>query len=73
MPGTYPDVEVTPGEVTNDAPIIAEFLDYLRQLAEEWPEDIPPHIPWQLYQEGVRRGRHWAEVTEELGLPEPTW
>ena len=69
---TYPDDEVTPQEVLRDAYVIAEYLDLLRFLAETGVLSILPHIPWALYQEGVRAGRHWQEVLEDLGLPVPS-
>lgn len=57
-------------EVEDDAPIIAELLDYLRWLAEQ---DTGRRITigqvWELYHEGVRIGRHWSEVCEDIGLP----
>ena len=58
-------------EIEREAPIVAEFVDYLRWLAGQ-DHDIPltaGHV-WTLFYEGVRVGRVWTEVCYDLELPE---
>ncbi len=57
-------------EVEYDARIVAELLDYIRWLADQ-DSSLPITIGdvWSLYHEGVRAGRHWSEVCEDIGLP----
>ena len=63
--------KVTVREISDYAPIVAEFLDYLRWLAEQ---DVGFKISvgdlWQLYHDGVRQCRSWDEVLHDIGLPE---
>jgi hypothetical protein len=49
---------------------VTELLDYIRWLADQ-DASLPrtAGVVWALYYEGVRRGRHWSEVCEDLGLP----
>ena len=57
-------------EITEHAPIVAELLDYLRWLADQdTGRKITTGQVWELYHDGVRVGRMWAEVCEDLGLP----
>lgn len=62
--------EVTVSEVERDAPMVAELLDYFRWLADQ---DTGIKITvgdiWELFYEGIRVGRVWTEVCEEIGLP----
>lgn len=64
------DWEIDTPEIEGNAPIIAELLDYLRWLANQ---DISLRLTtghiWALFYEGVRRGRVWSEVCEDIGLP----
>lgn len=57
-------------EIEENAPVIAELLDYLRWLADQ---DTGINVTvgdlWELYYEGVRVGRAWEEVCEDIGLP----
>lgn len=57
-------------EVSYDAPIVAELLDYLRWLAEQ---DTGFRLTagqiWELYHQGVRKCMPWAEICEDLKLP----
>jgi len=61
--------EVETKEIEYDAPIVAELLDYIRWLAAQDSSFrlTAGHI-WTLYHEGVRRGRVWSEVCEDIGL-----
>jgi hypothetical protein len=62
--------EVITKEIDHDAPIVAELLDYIRWLADQ-DSSFPftaGHV-WTLYFEGVRRGRVWSEICEDIGLP----
>jgi hypothetical protein len=57
-------------EVKEDVHVIAELLDYLRWLADQdTGRKITTGQVWELYHEGVRLGRVWSEVCEDLGLP----
>lgn len=61
---------VTRAEVQHDYPVAAEFVDYLRWLADQdTGYKVSVGDLWQLWHEGVREGRYWAEVCEDLGLP----
>lgn len=62
--------EVTLAEVERDAQIVTELIDYIRWLADQ-DTSLPLTIGdvWSLYYEGVRVGRVWSEVCEDLGLP----
>lgn len=62
--------EVTVAEVERDAPIVTELLDYIRWLTDQDSSFrlTSGHI-WTLYHEGVRRGRVWSEVCEDIELP----
>ena len=58
-------------EVARDAPIVAEFVDYLRWLADQdTGYKISVGDLWQLWYDGVRRCVSWSEVCFDLGLPE---
>lgn len=62
--------EVKRQEIERDAPMVAELLDYIRWLADQ-DSSFPltsGHV-WTLYHEGIRRGRVWSEVCEDVGLP----
>lgn len=64
------DKTVETPEITHDAPIVAELIDYVRWLAAQdssFPLTVG-HI-WTLYCDGVRQGRAWSEVCEDIGLP----
>lgn len=61
---------VHPDQVDRDSRIVAEFIDYIRWLAEQdtgFP--LTAGQVWELYHEGVLVGRYWSEVCEDLGLP----
>lgn len=80
MPLTWEALADTPNEVTNeeverDARIVTELLDYIRWLADQDTSmPLTAGDVWGLYHEGVRIGRHWSEVCEDLGLPvRPDW
>lgn len=72
MDKTTEPEKVTREEVKHDVLVIHEFIAYLRQLALE-DADMPLTAGqvWKLYTEGVRVGRLWEEVAEDLKLPEP--
>jgi hypothetical protein len=58
------------GEVDRATAMIAEFLDYLRWLAnQDTGRKLTVGDLWALYFEGVRIGRHWSEVCADLELP----
>ena len=62
--------EVKYTEVEYDSRIVTELLDYIRWLADQ-DSSFPltsGHV-WTLYFEGVRRGRLWSEICEDIGLP----
>lgn len=64
------DDEITYEQVKNDPFSIAELLDYLRWLADhDTSAQLTTGHIWALYYEGVRRGRVWSEVCEDIGLP----
>lgn len=61
---------VTTRQVEHDAPIVAEFVDYIRWLAEQdtgFP--LTAGVLWELYHESVLKCRYWSEVAEDLKLP----
>jgi hypothetical protein len=62
--------KITIDEITFAAPVVAELLDYVRWLADQDSSFrlTAGHV-WTLYHEGVRRGRVWPEVCEDVGLP----
>ena len=63
--------EVTAREVYEYYPVVAEFIDYLRWLAEQnFGFKISVGDLWQLYHDGVRECRSWDEVLHDIGLPE---
>lgn len=65
------DEPVTRQEVERDYPIVAEFVDYLRWLADQnTGYEVSAGALWQLYYDGVRRCIPWAEVCHDIGLPE---
>lgn len=62
--------KITFSEVEHDVRIVTELLDYLRWLAEQNTGfRLTAGQVWELYHEGVRRGRVWSEVCEDLDLP----
>lgn len=62
--------EVRLHEIDQDAPIIVELLDYFRWLADrDTAFPITAGHVWMMYYEGVRIGRLWSEVCEDIGLP----
>jgi hypothetical protein len=62
--------EITRQEVLDDWAVIAEFLDYLRWLADQDTGiKLTAGDVWELYYEGVRVGRVWSDVCEDIGLP----
>lgn len=68
----FDDEKITMDEMANDAPVILEFLEYLRWLAATTPNaQLSARRVWELYTYGVRDGRVWSDVCEELGLPLP--
>ena len=57
-------------EIERDSRVIAEMIDYIRWLADQDAlTKLTAADVWSLYYEGVRRGRHWSEVCEDLKLP----
>lgn len=65
---------VTRDEVQDHRWEIAEFLDYLRFVAEECPsETISYGDLWTLFDRGVRQGIFWEEAIDELDLISPEW
>lgn len=64
-----PEVE----EVRQGAYAIAEFIAYLRFLAEQRPDTTAAQLS-RFYTEYVDNGRYPTEITEDLGLPNlPRW
>jgi hypothetical protein len=62
--------EVKTQEIEYNAPIIAEFIDYIRWLADQDTSlKITVGQVWELFYEGLRVGRVWSEVCEDIGLP----
>lgn len=62
--------EIKPLEFTDNWRVIAEFIDYLRWLADQDTGiKLTSGDIWELYYEGVRVGRVWSEICEDLGLP----
>jgi hypothetical protein len=62
--------EIKTKEIAHDAAIIAELLDYLRWLADQdTGYKFTAGQLWELYHQGVRIGRFWSEVCEDIGLP----
>lgn len=61
---------VTPNEIVHDAPVVAEFVDYIRWLADQ-DTSMPVEIGklWALYCYGVRECRYWLEAAEMIELP----
>lgn len=56
--------------VERDAPIVTEFVDYIRWLADQDTGfQVTVGQLWMLWYEGVVRCRHWSEVCEDQGLP----
>jgi hypothetical protein len=61
---------VTREEIQHDYPIVAEFVDYIRWLADQDTSfTVSMGDLWQLYYDGVRKGKYWSEVCEDIGLP----
>lgn len=61
---------ITPMHVARDLHVHAEFLDYLRWLADQdTGTKLTAGQAWELYYEGVRVGRVWSEVCEDISLP----
>lgn len=63
--------EVKPAEIAQAGEyVIAELFDYIRWLADQ-DSSFPVTIGqiWALYSDGVRVGRVWSEVCEDVGLP----
>lgn len=57
-------------EIERDYPIVAELINYIRWLADQDSSfPLTAGQVWSLYHEGVRRGRVWSEVCEDIGLP----
>jgi hypothetical protein len=64
------DKPVTREEVNRDYPIVAEFVDYIRWLADQNTSfTVSVGDLWQLYHDGVRKCKYWSEVCEDIGLP----
>lgn len=64
------DRKVEVAEVERDVYIVAELIDYLRWLAnQDTGIVLTSGAVWMLYHEGVRKGRVWSEVCEDIGLP----
>jgi len=62
--------EVKHTEVEYDARIVTEMIDYIRWLADQDASmPLTAGDVWALYHQGVRIGRVWSEVCEDLGLP----
>jgi hypothetical protein len=62
--------KITAEEVDADLYVTAEFLDYLRWLADQdTSQQLNAGQVWELYYEGIHTGRAWSEVCEDLGLP----
>lgn len=57
-------------KVKNDYLVIHEFIEYLRNLAEQ---DVDYQMTagqvWRMYKLGVEEGMHWTDVADELELP----
>ena len=64
--------KVTREEVLHERYIVHEFLAYLRQLALEDP-DMPMTTGqvWKMFEEGLRVGKMWWVIAEEMNLPAP--
>lgn len=64
------DETITIQEVDRDSHIITDLLDYWRWLADQDTglQLSTGHV-WMLFYEGVRVGRAWSEICEDLGLP----
>lgn len=61
---------ITIQEVDRNAHIVTELLDYLRWLADQDTGiKLTAGDVWELFYEGVRIGRVWSEVCEDIGLP----
>lgn len=61
---------VTTKEIAYEAPVVAEFVDYLRWLADQDTSyKMSMADLWMLWYEGVRRCIPWTTVCEDLGLP----
>lgn len=57
-------------EIDDNAPVIAELLDYIRWLADQDTGiKLTAGDLWELYYEGVRIGRVWSEICDDLKLP----
>lgn len=62
---------VTVEEVKKDDFIITEFLLILQWWASEYPDmPLTSTQVWEMYRQGVRVGKVWDEVLEDLKLPE---
>lgn len=57
-------------QIERDAPIVREFVDYIRWLADQ-DTSFPVTIGqlWGLYYDGVVECVDWSETCEALGLP----
>lgn len=68
---TKQEQKVTPEEVKSEPFIIAEFLLILQWWASEYPDmPLTSTQVWEMYRQGVRVGKVWDEVLEDLKLPE---
>jgi hypothetical protein len=71
---TRVDQPITRNEVKSRVFEIHEFVEYLRYLASIYPDcPLTAEKVYALYEQGVRDGVYWTEVTEDLNLPEPEW
>lgn len=62
--------EITIQEIDDNAPIVAELLDYIRWLADrDTGHRMTIGDVWTLYHDGIRVGRVWSEICADLGLP----
>lgn len=61
---------ITSTHVETDCAMVAEFVDYLRWLAEQDTNmTLTAGQIWELYYECVLIGRHWSEVCDDVELP----
>lgn len=58
-------------EIAHQPAVIAEFIDYIRWLADQDTGfKVAVGDLWQMFYDGVRRGITWDEVCHDLKLPE---